>query len=93
MIIPNGIAKRLKSTAQKGQKKLGEVINVIEETLGGLKVIKAFNAENQIKGFFDGKNQQHFKLMLKLHRKELAASPVREFIGYVSWWQTLQLTP
>lgn len=77
------IAKRLKSTAQKGQKKLGEVINVIEETLGGLKVIKAFNAENQIKGFFDEKNEQHFGLMLKLHRKELAASPVSEFLGSV----------
>ncbi len=81
--IISRIAKRLKSTAQKGQKKLGEVINVIEETLGGLKVIKAFNAENQIKGFFDGKNEQHFKLMLKLHRKELAASPVSEFLGSV----------
>lgn len=81
--IISRIAKRLKSTAQKGQKKLGEVINVIEETLGGLKVIKAFNAEKQIKGFFDGKNEQHFKLMLKLHRKELAASPVSEFLGSV----------
>ncbi|MFT5724735.1 MAG: subfamily B ATP-binding cassette protein MsbA [Bacteroidia bacterium] len=81
--IISRIAKRLKSTAQKGQQKLGEVINVIEETLGGLKVIKAFNAEKQIKGFFDGKNEQHFKLMLKLHRKELAASPVSEFLGSV----------
>ncbi|MBO6515419.1 MAG: ABC transporter ATP-binding protein [Bacteroidia bacterium] len=77
------IAKRLKSTAQKGQKKLGEVINVIEETLGGLKVIKGFNAEGQIKNFFDRKNGEHFKLMLKLHRKELAASPVSEFLGSV----------
>ena len=81
--IISRIAKRLKSTAQKGQKKLGEVINVIEETLGGLKVIKGFNAEHQIKGFFDNKNEQHFKLMLKLHRKELAASPVSEFLGSV----------
>jgi subfamily B ATP-binding cassette protein MsbA len=81
--IISRIAKRLKSTAQKGQKKLGEVINVIEETLGGLKVIKGFNAENQIKKFFDGKNEHHFKLMLKLHRKELAASPVSEFLGSV----------
>lgn len=77
------IAKRLKSTAQKGQQKLGEVINVIEETLGGLKVIKGFNAERQMKSFFDSKNEQHFGLMLKLHRKELAASPVSEFLGSV----------
>ena len=81
--IISRIAKRLKSTAQAGQKKLGEVINVIEETLGGLKVIKAFNAEGQIKRFFSGKNEQHFRLMLKLHRKELAASPVSEFLGSV----------
>lgn len=77
------IAKRLKSTAQKGQKKLGEVMNVIEETLGGLKVIKGFNAEGQMKSFFDSKNEGHFKLMLRLHRKELAASPVSEFLGSV----------
>jgi len=81
--IISRIAKRLKSTAQKGQKKLGEVINVIEETLGGLKVIKAFNAENQMKRFFGTNNQEHFRLMLKLHRKELAASPVSEFLGSV----------
>lgn len=81
--IISRIAKRLKSTAQKGQKKLGEVINVIEETLGGLKVIKAFNAENQMKRFFRSNNQEHFGLMLKLHRKELAASPVSEFLGSV----------
>ena len=81
--IISRIAKRLKSTAQKGQKKLGEVINVIEETLGGLKVIKAFNAENQMKRFFRTNNQEHFRLMLKLHRKELAASPVSEFLGSV----------
>ncbi len=81
--IISRIAKRLKSTAQKGQKKLGEVINVIEETLGGLKIIKGFNAENQIKGFFNKRNEQHFGLMLKLHRKELAASPVSEFLGSV----------
>ncbi|MEZ4843889.1 MAG: ABC transporter ATP-binding protein [Bacteroidia bacterium] len=81
--IISRIAKRLKGTAQKGQKKLGEVINVVEETLGGLKVIKAFNAENQLKTFFSSKNETHFGLMVKLHRKELAASPISEFLGSV----------
>lgn len=77
------IAKSLKSNAHKGQVKLGEVMSVIEETLGGLKVIKAFNAEKQLKNLFNRKNDEHFRLMVKVNRRELAASPVSEFLGSV----------
>ncbi len=81
--IISRIAKSLKSKALKGQVKLGEVMSVIEETLGGLKVIKAFNAERQLKNLFDRKNDEHFGLMVKVNRRELAASPVSEFLGSV----------
>lgn len=81
--IISRIAKSLKSTARKGQVKLGEVMSVIEETLGGLKVIKAFNAENQLKHLFNTKNDEHFNLMVRVNRRELAASPVSEFLGSV----------
>jgi ATP-binding cassette, subfamily B, bacterial MsbA len=81
--IISRIAKSLKSTALKGQIKLGEALSVIEETLGGLKVIKAFNAERQLKNLFDKKNDEHFHLMVNVNRRELAASPVSEFLGSV----------
>lgn len=82
-LVISRLAKMLKRTARKGQAKLGEVISVIEETLGGLKVIKSFNAENRIKKLFKARNQEHFRLMVKLHRRELAASPLSEFMGSV----------
>ncbi|MBI1305615.1 MAG: ATP-binding cassette domain-containing protein [Bacteroidetes bacterium] len=81
--IISRIAKSLKGTAHRGQIKLGEVMNVIEETLGGLKVIKAFNAESQLRNLFHKKNDEHFRLMVKVNRRELAASPVSEFLGSV----------
>jgi len=81
--IISRLGKKLKATAKLSQEKLGEVLNVIEETLSGLKVIKAFNAEKKVKSNFKGVNDQHFKLMVKLHRKELAASPLSEFLASV----------
>jgi len=81
--IISRLGKRLKSTAKLSQEKLGEVLNVIEETLSGLKVIKAFNAEEKVKNAFKKLNDQHFGLMVKLHRKELAASPLSEFLASV----------
>lgn len=81
--IISRLGKRLKSTAKLSQQKLGEVLNVIEETLSGLKVIKAFNAERRVNEGFDNKNDDHFRLMVKLHRKELAASPLSEFLASV----------
>jgi subfamily B ATP-binding cassette protein MsbA len=77
------LGKRLKTAAGKSQAKLGEVVNAVEETLAGLKVIKAFNAESRVKRSFDKVNQEHFNFMVKLHRKELSASPVSEFLGSV----------
>jgi subfamily B ATP-binding cassette protein MsbA len=46
------LGKTLKSTAKKSQERLGEVLNVVEESLTGVKVIKSFGAENQLKGIF-----------------------------------------
>lgn len=82
-LVISRLAKMLKRTARKGQARLGEVISIIEETLGGLKVIKSFSAEGRVKQIFGHKNQEHFKLMVKLHRRELAASPLSEFMGSV----------
>lgn len=82
-LVISRLARMLKRTARKGQSKLGEVISVIEETLGGLKVIKSFSAEERIKQLFQKRNQEHFRLMVKLHRRELAASPLSEFMGSI----------
>ncbi|MDG1260117.1 MAG: ABC transporter ATP-binding protein [Flavobacteriales bacterium] len=75
------IAKSLKNAAKRGKTRLGDLISVIEETLGGLKVIKAFNGEKQFKSRFDEVNQSYFELMRKLYKREYLSSPMSEFIS------------
>jgi len=75
------IAKSLKNAAKRGKSRLGDLISVIEETLGGLKVIKAFNGEAQFKSRFDEVNESYFRLMRKLYKREYLSSPMSEFIS------------
>jgi subfamily B ATP-binding cassette protein MsbA len=75
------IAKSLKNAAKRGKDKLGELISVIEESIGGLKIVKAFNAESAFFARFDRHNESYFQLMRKLYKREYLASPMSEFIS------------
>lgn len=77
------IAKTLKNAAGRGKSKLGELIGTIDETLTGLRIIKAFDAENQFKKRFSDHNESYFRLMLKLYKREYLSSPMSEFISIV----------
>ncbi len=82
-LLISRLGKRLKNAAKLGQSKLGELMIDFEEMIGGIKIIKGFSAEHQNLKRFTKNNQSHFQLMLKLHRKEFAASPLSEFMGSV----------
>lgn len=75
------IARSLKPTALKSQSELGVILSVTEETLSGLRVIKAFNAEKKMTGRFLSLNNLYTRIMNKLYRKQDLASPVSEFLG------------
>lgn len=75
------IAKSLKNAAKRGKDKLGELISVIDESIGGLKIVKAFNAEKAFFARFDRHNESYFQLMRKLYKREYLASPMSEFIS------------
>ncbi len=75
------IARTLKPTALKGQSKLGTILSVMEETLTGLRVIKAFNAEEKMRKRFQSYNNLYTRIMNKLYRRQDMASPVSEFLG------------
>lgn len=77
------IGKKLKHAAQAGQEKMAEVLSHLEESLHGIKIIKAFSASKDKNERFKTLNDDHFKLMVKLHRKEFTASPLSEFMGSV----------
>ncbi|MBW6480692.1 MAG: ATP-binding cassette domain-containing protein [Bacteroidales bacterium] len=75
------IGKTLRATALKGQNKLGVILSVLEETLSGIRVIKAFNAEGKMTDRFLSLNSFYTRIMTKMFRKQYLASPVSEFLG------------
>jgi ATP-binding cassette, subfamily B, bacterial MsbA len=75
------IAKSLKNAAKRGKVQLGNLISVIEETLSGIRIVKAFNAERQFQKRFDDVNEGYFHLMRKLYKREYLSSPMSEFIS------------
>lgn len=85
------IGKSLKRTSAKGQIKMGELLSTIEETISGLRNIKAFNAIDWADGNFRETNERYNQLMVRLFRKRDLASPLSEFLGiavsvFVIWY-------
>lgn len=75
------ISRTLRRNSNLAQERLGSVIAVLEEGLTGLRIIKAFNAENYQKNRFANENDRYRRLVTEiLWRKDLA-SPLSEFLG------------
>lgn len=75
------IGKSLKRTSDKGQKMMGFILSIIEETISGLRIIKAFNAIDITDKRFRHHNQDYNRLMIRLYRKRDLASPLSEFLS------------
>ena len=73
--------KRLKRTSLEGQAQWGVLMSNIEETLGGLRVIKAFNAEDKVRMRFHRDNQIFYTLSNRVARRQALAHPLSEFLG------------
>ncbi len=80
-LIIGRIGKSLKRTSDKGMQRTGDLLTIIEETLGGLRIIKAFNAEGTSRSRFFGTNHEVRRLMNRIYRKKDLASPVSEVFG------------
>jgi len=83
-LIISRIGKSLKSKSERVQQESGFFISVVEETLGGLKVIKSYNAENKFKSVFDDSVTRLLKLSNSIGNKNNLASPMSEFLGIVT---------
>jgi subfamily B ATP-binding cassette protein MsbA len=77
------IAKSLKRSSSKSKEHMGVLFSMIEETLGGLRIIKAFNGENSSRAKFFGENQTYTNVMNRVYRKTDLASPLSEFLGSI----------
>jgi len=75
------IGKSLKRKSDKVQREQGFFLSLIEETLGGLKIIKGFNAENTFTTKFKNSTNRFFKYSNSLLNRTNMASPASEFLG------------
>lgn len=75
------VGKKLKRTSLKAQEQLGTLISIIEETLGGLRIVKAFHAEEMMKKRFEAYNEAYRKTTMGVERRQKLAHPMSEFLG------------
>jgi len=78
------IGKSLRRTTFRGQQRLGELLALLEETLGGLRIIKAFIGEEQMKERFFTTNHRFALLIRKVVRRRYLASPLSEVMGTIA---------
>lgn len=77
------IGRSLKRRSLSGQEQTGELLSQIEETLGGLRVVKAFIAEEKLKARFAGLNDRIRRTFNRINRRYLLAHPISELLGTV----------
>jgi ATP-binding cassette, subfamily B, bacterial MsbA len=75
------IIKRLKKKAVQSQESVGRMVNVLDETFAGMRVVKAFNARNFILNKIDEETSYHRKVNISIARKNELAGPVSETLG------------
>jgi ATP-binding cassette, subfamily B, bacterial MsbA len=79
--IIGGITKRLKRKAVQSQESLGRIVNILDETLGGMRVVKAFNAERFVRSKFDVETDYYSEVNINMAKKNELASPISQFLG------------
>lgn len=79
--IMGTVGRKLKSSSLKAQEMLGMILSTTEETIGGLRVVKAFNAEKQMGRLFDSETEQYRRICNSIQRRYSLAHPMSEFLG------------
>jgi subfamily B ATP-binding cassette protein MsbA len=82
-ILIGRIARKLRKTTFKGQQRLGELLAILEETLSGLRIIKAFNGEEQMTEKYAYTNNRFALLLRKVARRRYLAGPISEFLSTI----------
>ena len=75
------IVKKLKRKAIQSQQSLGRIVNILDETLGGMRIIKAFNARDYVNKKIGAETDHYRKVNLSYSYRRELGSPVSEFLG------------
>lgn len=79
--IMGRVGKRLKRVSLDAQNQWGTLLSNIEETVGGLRIVKAFNAEEKVKSRFGEENDKYRRITQSMNRRYELAHPMSEFLG------------
>lgn len=82
--IMGTVGKKLKAASLDAQNMLGTILSTAEETIGGLKVIKAFNAEKHMESVFESETGEYKRLSDSIQRRWSLAHPMSEFLGTIA---------
>ncbi len=80
-LIIGGLGKKLKKQASWAQELFGGILSIMDETVGGLRAIKGFNAMNYETQKFDKENEEYRDVMTQILRRRDLSSPLSEFLG------------
>jgi ABC-type multidrug transport system fused ATPase/permease subunit len=80
-LVIGNVGRSLRKESGNIQSLLGQIISVMDETLGGLRIIKGFNADAYQKDKFKTDNDLYRRNMVRILRRKDAASPLSEFLG------------
>ena len=78
------IGKSLKKSSLRVQEEQGVFLSILEETMGGLRIIKAFHAENLFQKKFEDSNQRFYKYSNSVLNRQNLASPLSELLGIIT---------
>lgn len=81
--IISKIVKRIKQQAKEAHESFAKMIGFLDESLSGIKIIKAFNSTTRVKEKFQQENEFYSNLNRKMIRRQQLGSPVSEFLGVV----------
>jgi subfamily B ATP-binding cassette protein MsbA len=75
------IGKNLRKSSMRLQNQQGTLLSILEETLSGMRIVKAFNGEKKITGKFTEINEAYTDTITRVYRRRFLASPLSEFLG------------
>lgn len=79
--VIGSISKKLRKSSALGQRQLGNILSEVEEAITGIRIIKAFNAQEPIKGKFQAENSGYRQTLKSIFNRKELASPVSEVLG------------
>lgn len=82
-LVIGRIGKNLRKQSRKLQNQQGILLSILEETLSGMRIVKAFNGEKKMTRKFSGVNQEFTNTITRVYRRRFLASPLSEFLGTV----------